>query len=751
MRRLLIAASAFVALSVSASSSRPTVGLVLSGGGAKGIAHIGVIKALEEAGVPIDYVTGTSMGAIVGGLYACGYSPKQMMELIKSPQFLNASTGQIDPDLRFYFSQPSPSPRMASFPLSSDSLAAKVPQSFISPIAMDYQFMEIFAPYTAACRGDFNRLMVPFRCMTSNTEAKHPEVMRSGSVGEAIRASMSFPIVFSPISINDTLMYDGGIYDNFPVDIMKTDFAPTMMVGVDVHTPQRNPSPSIINQIDELVTMPQSYALPDGLGVKIHIDLSAFSLLDFPKAQEIYEIGYRRGLEMADSIVRRCGVRRPATEVEKRRKEYAASVPPLRFGSIKVEGGTRSQNLYVESMFGAPAADGSYSLNQVRNGFYQAISTGAFANVYPTATYNAGTGLYDLNLKAYPKARWNVGVGGFITSSTTSMLYGEIDYKSLGNSPVDANVGAWIGQNYAAARIAGTLRLGPPSHPYATQAEAVVSRRRYNQTEQMFYNRITPDFVDHTEAFARIYALKSPLGRHAAASLSGGYGYIRDRSFDQSGKRHISSQSIGQVALRYDYSTLNSQSFPTSGMGIHAAAMWLPGHSSVGEFSDRSLSRFQIQADFLRFFPLGRKFAVGVNASGVMSNRKLMGDYYGAVTSASVFHPTPSSDNTFNVAFRANSYVAAGVQPVWKIVQKLQLHGYADLFMPWRRIVNGAGLAVYSPGHFNHPEFFGEMALVYDFPFGALSAYANYHTGPNHGWHGGISFGLYIPAPRFLQ
>lgn len=732
------------------SAGRPTVGLVLSGGGAKGIAHVGVIKALEDNGVPIDYVAGTSMGAIVGGLYACGYSPEQMMDLFTSAKFLNASTGHIDPDRAYYFSQPPESPRMVSFALSNDSIARRVPQSLISPLTMDYEFMEIFSRYNAACGGDFDRLMVPFRCVVSNCDAKRPEVMRDGSVGAAIRASMTFPMVFSPIAINDTLMYDGGIYDNFPVDVMERDFHPDMMVGVDVHTPQPSRPPTALNQIDNLVTMPQSYDLPADRGVRIHINLTAFNLLDFPKARQIYEIGYRRGLEMADSIKARCGVSREPAEVAAKRAEFNSRLPRLRFGSVEVTGGSRDQNDYVESMFGHPE-DGVYSLRRVRDGFYHAVTTDAFANLYPVAAYNPRSGLFDLTLRAYPKAAWRLGVGGYITSSTTSMIFADVDYNSMGKSPLDANLGAWLGQNYFAGRLMATLRLGPSGHPYAVSGEAVVSRRRYNQTDQMFYQRVTPDFVDHLEAYGRLYPFSMALGRHAKGSVSGGYGYLRDRSYDASGVRHVSSQSLWQVALRYDYSTLNSKSFPTAGMGIHAAAMWMPGTYRIDYGVRHDCNQLRLRAEFSRYFPLGKHFALGVNADVSLTNRKLVDDYYAAITSAETFTPTPSGDNSFNSAFRANSFVAAGLQPIWKIVSKLQLRGYADVFLPWRKIENHGGKAVYTDGRFNRPEFFGELAAVYDFPFAALSVYVNYRTGVDRGVHGGVTFGLYIPAPQFTH
>ena len=127
---------------------RPTVGLVLSGGGAKGIAHIGMIRAREDAGIPIDYITGTSMGAIVGGLYASGYSPAEMIELIASRDFSYWSTGRIDPADTYYFTSRRDTPSFVTFNLGKDStrITSVLPVSLINPIPMNYAFFSCSAP-----------------------------------------------------------------------------------------------------------------------------------------------------------------------------------------------------------------------------------------------------------------------------------------------------------------------------------------------------------------------------------------------------------------------------------------------------------------------------------------------------------------------------------------------------------------------------------------------------------------------------
>ena len=129
------------------------VGLVLSGGGAKGAAHIGVIKALEENDIPIDYITGTSIGSIIGSLYAMGYSPDEMLELMLSEEFSYWQTGTVENEYKYYFKRPDPTPEFGHFSIDmTDSLQIKanfLPQSLINPIQMNQAFMALFSQATA--------------------------------------------------------------------------------------------------------------------------------------------------------------------------------------------------------------------------------------------------------------------------------------------------------------------------------------------------------------------------------------------------------------------------------------------------------------------------------------------------------------------------------------------------------------------------------------------------------------------------
>ena len=168
------------------------VGLVLSGGGAKGAAHIGVIKALEENGIPIDYITGTSAGAIVGSLYAMGYTPEEMVELMLSEEFSYWQTGTVENEYKYYFKRPDPTPEFGHFSIDmTDSLQVKasfLPQSLINPIQMNQAFMALFSQATAKAGWNFDNLFVPFRCVASDIYSKKAIIFKNGDLGDAVRA-----------------------------------------------------------------------------------------------------------------------------------------------------------------------------------------------------------------------------------------------------------------------------------------------------------------------------------------------------------------------------------------------------------------------------------------------------------------------------------------------------------------------------------------------------------------------------------
>ena len=763
-------APASVPVDSTAYAGRQSVGLVLSGGGAKGIAHIGVIKALEEHDIPIDYVAGTSMGAIIGGLYAAGYTTDEMISLILSPEFVNWSTGRIDPNLTYLFARQEPTPALISLNLGDNGSASGIqtsvlPTSLISPLPMNFGVMEVFSAYTAQCGGDFNRLFVPFRCVTSDVYAKHKVVCRSGSFGDAIRASMSFPLVFHPIEMDGTLMYDGGIYDNFPVDVMRSDFAPDIMIGVDVSNPDTKPKANdIIQQLEDMVIQNNDYSLPADEGIKIKVDVSQFSLLDFQQAHAISAKGYDKAMEMMDSICSRVTSRIPASTRAIRRKVFKDRTPFVRFDSVHVAGGNPGQNEYIRYIFTHNSPD-TFGIERARSSYYRALSSGQIRNLLPQAVIAPGDSLFTLDLTATVKNNFRVGFGGYISSSTASMLFFSGGYNTLSKNSFDAGLNAWVGQSYLAADASAkfTIMTAIPSY---IMLRAVVSRQKFHEDDNLFFNDATPNFVTDYETFGRLsYCLAA--GLRGKVEISAGAGHLIDRYYRSTladdrtaGIRYArdkASRTLGQVKASYEYSTLDNISYPTSGAGISASVMGVTGrmthypYALGGEPEHTHPTWGEIQLHALGFVNPSRHLALGFESNILASTRKLPDDYSTAIVTAASFNPTPSSYNAFNPAFRADSYITAGIIPVWKISDMIQARGTFHCFLPFRRIEEAPDHTAAYGRWLANPRFFGEVAAAVTRPFAAVSAYANYMSYPARNWNFGLSLGIFILAPRFLR
>lgn len=751
--------------------ARPTVGLVLSGGGAKGIAHAGVIKALEENDIPIDYVAGTSMGAIVGSLYSCGWTPARMMEMFTSKEFGYWSTGTIDPKYESYYSKPDPSPEWAQVNLalrdstdsSLQSLASQIlPANLISPIPMNMEFLKLYLPYTAQCGENFNNLFVPFRCVTSDVYHKHKIVCSDGSLGDAVRASMSFPFVFKPIKMDGVLVYDGGIYDNFPVDVMQHDFNPDFIIGVSVSSPDTPPQQNdIYSQLEDMIIQNNNYSVPPEVGVKIQVPVLDFGVLEFDKAQEIYDIGYKTGLAMVDSIKSRVSSRVPEVAVNARRQAFAEATPDIKFDKIQVTGATKMQSRFLARQFNPdhlPVID----MDQVERGYYRAVTGGKLADLLPTAKLDGGDDDNTLMLQATVKNRWKFGVGGWVTSSTNSQLYLSFGYRTLSFNSLSLGLGGWIGQSYYAARLHGSMTVNSDT-PSDVAAEFVVSRQKYYGSELLFYENSTPSFIADMQIFGRV-SYNRQLGMKAKGYVSAGWGYLSDSYYPTNTgdfsriSKDKTRYSVGELKVGVESSTLNDPMYPNEGrelrsniIGSYEFTKYLPEGDKAREVKYGGHGALSLEVYWRNFFRLHKKFTVGVTATAIATLQKLYQDYTATLVHSAAFAPTPSTRNYFNVAFRSNNYVAAGITPVWNPVGKLQLRGDFHAFAPFRNIVQTSdGMARYS-GSFRKIEFIGEIAGVYNFPFASLAIYVNYLSYPSRNWNFGINLGLLFQAPRFLR
>jgi NTE family protein len=231
---------------------RPKVGLVLSGGGAAGLAHIGAIKVLEEAGIQIDYVAGTSMGSLVGGLFAMGYTAAEMEKVVKDMDWESLLADGIPrSDLTFEYKEQLEK-YFYDFPINQGKL--QLPTGLIAGTNITNMLAGLSWPaYNIKL---FNQLPRPFLCIGADVVTGQEVVLKSGTLHDALRASMAIPTVFTPVEVNGTLLIDGGFINNFPADHLKAMGA-DIIIGIDVQRElyKKNEIHSVISILKQISTL----------------------------------------------------------------------------------------------------------------------------------------------------------------------------------------------------------------------------------------------------------------------------------------------------------------------------------------------------------------------------------------------------------------------------------------------------------------------------------------------------------------
>lgn len=249
-------------------------------------------------------------------------------------------------------------------------------------------------------------------------------------------------------------------------------------------------------------------------------------------------------------------------------------------------------------------------------------------------------------------------------------------------------------------------------------------------------------------------------GRTGAFDVGVGFGHIYNSFYDIDGKGDISadrsniSLNLGQAYAEYRTSTLDNVNYPVSGTAIQAKAAAVGGHThyrNPGNSTSDPSTHWWLEAgaSYRNYIRPLRHWALGIEAFGNYSSRPLMNSYNAALSFASCFTPTPSADCNFHAGFRANSYLAAGIVPLWNPREGFSLRFNAYVFAPMRTILPSPDHgAMYGPW-FDRAEFFGELAANYRLPFANVSGYANYDSSSRK-FNFGLSLGLYITAPSFL-
>lgn len=746
-------------------SNAQSVGLVLSGGGAKGMAHIGVIRILEENNIPIDYISGTSIGAIIGGLYAAGYSTEEMEELFKSDDFYFWSTGKIQREYRYYFKRQEDDPTWVQLRVAKKDEKVKIlpPTNIIPGEQMDFAFMELTAATSAACNYDFNQLMVPFFCIAADVNNSKPLVLRDGDLGNAMRASMTVPLYFKPIKIDGKLLFDGGLLNNFPTDHMKEIFNPDIIIGHKVADDAKAAdADDVMQQISNMVMRPTNFDIKPSDGILLETKFDNVGLLDFNKIDTVLARGEETTLAKIDSIKRLVKRRVPQEMVQAKRDSFNSRKPELNFQNIQVEGVTdpMQRQFIIQSI---KHRNNTVSLSTLKTEYFKLVADEQLKSIQPITRYNPNTGLFDLHLKVEPEKRLDLSIGGNISTKPINQGFAAINFRTYKSRAYSLHSNIYFGRFYSSFKLGGRIDY-PTSLPFYLESYLTFNRWDYfsSSTELIFEDVRSPYIVKDETNFRLETGL--PLGLHSkfyggVAYSSASNDFYQTDELAEENTLDNSKFNAFVSKIGFENNSLNYKQYATEGAhrGIDARFVvgeekYKAGNSNLAQSTaSTNHNYFQLHAHSLRYFALGDKFILGTHLETFLSSKELFQSYRSTKLAAQGFTPTPHSKSLFINEFNSNKYLAGGLKAIYNFSPDLHLRIEGYGFCPIYEELQQADLsAIESDNFIDNYYIQGMAALVYQTGIGPVSLSFNYYEKSNTNLYVTLNFGYILFNKRGL-
>lgn len=605
----LAATSPVAADSPGAQTARPKIAVVLSGGSAFGIAHAGVLEKIEEAGIPIDMILGTSMGSIVGGLYAAGYSPQAMEDLISTIDWnaLFMDSREL-PQTMFERSVES----MYALRIGFDSKGPNIGAGLLE----GQNILSFFTSRTIhmAAQPNFDAFPVPYRAVAANVLNGDKVVFDHGSLAEAMRSSMSIPVVFMPYEYEGQLLVDGGVLDNLPVDVARQMGADIVIAVISRgkapdSLDELNSSLEIASQTGNLFISQNMKPNIEAADLVITPDLKEFTTASYARAKEIIARGEEAGEaampQLRELAAKIAGQRALVTPSEQgNRKAFA---PPPVFSSLRIEGGTASDRDKIGKIF-SPLVGRAYSREELEGALHAAYTAGDFSLVkFGLERLKSGEGTEALRavISIVPQ------------KPAENELFASLAYQGAISNNISSNM--VVSSAFLAKGLTGP---GSGLLTSVSFVNATAASMEYFQPLGPFFVMPWARFRFEYDMFASEslpIAIASKFRTYGAGLWGGAVlgniadimaGYSFENVLTGDDWMSLAAQNAGalRAALRFD--TRDRTAFPRRGLALTAYGRWFSPNFG-GQFSFA-----QIEANASAVFPVGQADALHLSLFG---------------------------------------------------------------------------------------------------------------------------------------
>jgi NTE family protein len=741
------------------------IGVVLSGGGASGLTHIGVLKALEENHIPVDYITGTSIGSLIGAYYAIGYTPAEIEQVVRHSFFQSITRGDLPAKYDYLLKHRENYASWLTFKFDiKDNYLKNLPTNVINSIPIDYYLMETFTGVSNSVKNNFDSLMIPFRCLASDVLNKKSVLFRNGDLPTALRASMSYPFYLRPISVDGKLLFDGGLYNNFPTDIMQKEFKPDFIIGANVSENITAPDDDDLYLQLRSLLMNQSEFNPIGENGVLIQPWNAVSTFNFDNAKRLIDSGYAATVRAIPQIKKQLQRQLDTNELAVKRqrfKKYQAT-ENITFDSLSIIGCSNDEASFIrKSLF---YKNKPFTLDQLKKRYFRLASDDKIKNIFPVTIKDSITNKYTLKLIGKKEKPLYVDVGALLSNRPISEGFLSIQYNRLGKIGFSAYVNGYLGKLYSGSY--SKLRFDFPGKlPFYIEPSFTYSRWDYYSSSALFYDFLKPAYLVQEDKFGEV-KLGLPVGNVSQLNFAGGLtewsnSYYQTDVFTRADTSDKTFFDYGYVQANYKLNTLNRKMYATEGTLVNARARFLqgneshrPGNTSIDTSEFINLwhtpwlqLKFTIDS-YIRTF---KAFRIGVFGEAVYSTQSFFSNYQATILSAPAFNPTPESQTFFIDAYRAHNYFAGGIKAITTPVRGLDIRLEAYLFQPVLSILKTSNNTAKYSTPFLYRNFSGMAAAVYNTAVGPVSIGVNYYDKKDYPFSFFFHFGYIIFNKRSID
>jgi NTE family protein len=572
----------------------------------------------------------------------------------------------------------------------------------------------------------------------------------------SIRASMTVPFVFKPIEIDSVLLFDGGLVNNFPFDVMHKDFKPNVIIGSAIDFKDKRPKMDDLKlQIWNMMVRKTNYLIPDSLGIVIKSPVDHFPFLDFDQLDEIEKSGYDMAMSQMESIKSRISRRSDLDQLTRRREEFRSKSPSMVFNNIQVSGVEESLMHYIIQSIRHKSR--TFDLEELKREYFKILADDKIKSLLPTADYNKETGHFDLQLKAEQQKPLAVGVGGYFSLSDVNQGYIGLDYRMFNELPITIQSNIHIGKFYSSF-MAGSRFNFTTKHPFSLDLYFIKNRFNYfSGSTELFFEDKRPHYVirnDDNIQFDFSFPAKTTSKWEAGIDfINQTNDYYQTTIYTQDDKPDRTTFTAGNLHARFEEKALNKKQYPTEGKMFKFEADYIfgteketPGSTSTGNLYFRKQHQYiQLELNFERYFKSAKWLTLGIESDSYFSTKGLFNNYTSSLISARSFTPTVNSTMRYLPSLRANNFVAGGLIAIIPVSPSthFRLEGY--YFQPFEELLSDNNNRPYYSGKlFTSNQFVGSGGFVIHTPFGPASLLLNYFNGSDPQFYLQASFGYLL-------